>query len=141
MQQHYAWMRPAFEKAWDPVWASASRPERLRLLKKACLTAASDEVRSEVERFGEEAWGAALETFEAEIVIVMQRLAELSDTWVDIEIFRGRHAVCEAMAYGVADRASIEALRLYRPGSARSWIATKPRRGRWVLHTKRDRDQ
>jgi hypothetical protein len=137
MEQHYTWMRSAFEKAWDPVWASASRPDRVRLLRNACLEAASDEVRPAAERFSEENWGIALDTFEASIVIIVQSLAELSDTWKDIEMFQGQHAVSDAMAFGILDRTSVEALRLYRPGGARAWIATKPRRGRWVLHTRR----
>jgi hypothetical protein len=137
VQQHYTWMRPVFERAWDPVWATVTRAERLRLLKKACLAVASDDVRAETEQFSDENWGVALDTFEADIVIIMQTLPESSDTWVDVEMFQGHAAVSEAMASGIVDPRSVEALRLYRPGGSRAWIATKPRRGRWVLHTKR----
>lgn len=139
MQEHYVWMRPAFQKAWDPIWASASRTERVKLLKRACLDFATDsEVRTDVEQFDDHAWETALDTFEAEITIIMQSLAEPGGDWVDIALYQGQRAVSDAMASGITDPMAVEALRLYRPGGPRMWIATKPRRGRWVLHTKRE---
>jgi hypothetical protein len=139
MQEHYVWMRPAFERAWDPIWATATRLERVKLLKRACLDSATDpKVRTEIERFDDATWGLALDTFESELAIVVQSQEQAGGAWVDVALFTGRHAVGDAMASGIADPMSVEALRLYRQSGPRMWIATKPRRGRWVLHTKRD---
>jgi hypothetical protein len=138
MQQHYTWMRPVFERAWDPIWATVPHADRVKLLKNACLAQADDVLRKEAELFSDEMWGTALDTFEAQITVIMQSLAEPGGTWVDIARFQGHGAVSDAMASGITDPMSVEALRIYRPGGPRMWIATKPRRGRWVLHTKRD---
>jgi hypothetical protein len=137
VEQHYTWMRPAFEKAWDPIWATATRLERVKLFRKACLAAVTDaEVKAEMEGFDDETWGVALDTFESELKIVVQSQTERGGTWVDVALFQGQHAVNEAMAAGITDPMSVEALRIYRQSGPRVWIATKPRRGRWVLHTK-----
>jgi hypothetical protein len=131
-------MRPAFEKAWDPIWATVTHAERVKLLKRVCLAAAAEAVRDEAERFSDATWGAALDAFEAEMTIIMQSLAEPGGTWVDIALYQGFGAMSDAMGAGITDPMAVEALRLYRPGGRRTWIASKPRRGRWVLHTKRD---
>jgi hypothetical protein len=137
MQQLYTWMRSTFEESWDPIWSAATRPERVKLLRSACLSAADARIRAEVEELDEEFWGSVLDTLEAEIMIIMQGLTDPQGAWEDLAAFRGQDAVSDAMAAGLTDSLSAEALRLYRP-RLRKWIATKPRHSRWVLHTKRD---
>jgi hypothetical protein len=136
MQQHYTWMRAAFEGSWDPIWATATRPDRVKLLKKACLAAASGPAREEAGRFSDAAWAAALDTFEGELTIIMQSQAEPGGYWVDIAFFRGFAAISDAMRPGINDLMAPEALRLFDRGGPRMWMATKSRRGRWILHTK-----
>jgi hypothetical protein len=48
----------------------------MKLLKSACLAAADEATRSEVERFGDEIWDSVLDALEAEITRIVQSLAE-----------------------------------------------------------------
>jgi hypothetical protein len=74
LEEQYALLRFAFEKSRDPIWAMAGRPERMRLLRSACLTAADAAIRSEVEQLDDEVWARVLDTLEAEIAILVQGL-------------------------------------------------------------------
>jgi hypothetical protein len=76
LKQQYARVPSASEEACDPIWTTAARPERMKLLKSACLTAADEAIRSAVEQLGDEIWDGVLDAVEAEISIIVQRLAE-----------------------------------------------------------------
>jgi hypothetical protein len=74
LEDQYTWVRSAFDDACDPIWTVA-RSERMQLLKSACLAAAEDAIRPEMEELGDDVWGGVLDTLETEIAIIVQGLA------------------------------------------------------------------
>jgi hypothetical protein len=131
-----AWMRDAFEKAWDPAWTTRDRGTRARLLRTACLRTDDPDVRLEVRHVGDEGWLSALDDLEREFTILLQSQAERGAPWVDVAILSGPDAINDAMTIGGG--AGAEGVRIYKHSGSRILIATKPRMGRWVLHTHRD---
>lgn len=138
MQQHYTWMRAAFERAWDPIWTTMEREERVQLLKKVCLEAANEDLRSVARLFDNAKWARVLEELEKDFKVVVESQSEPDGPWVDIAVFDGHHALMDAMSVGVG-LMKVERLRLYRQNGPRMWIASKERRSGWILHTKEDR--
>jgi hypothetical protein len=137
MQHHYSWMRPAFEKAWDPIWTTVEREERVQRLKQVCVAAAGEDLRNVAELFGDAIWGRALDDFEKDFKVVLESQSEPDGPWVDIAVFDGHDALMAAMSVGVGVM-RVETLRIYRQDGPRMWIASKARATGWVLHTRQD---
>jgi hypothetical protein len=74
LKEQYARLRSAFEESCKSTWTTVGRAERMKLLKGACLAAADEAIRSEVEQVDDEVWDSVLDALEAEITIIVQRL-------------------------------------------------------------------
>lgn len=94
------------------------------------------EIRLEVRHIADEKWLKALDDLEREFTILLQSQAKRGAPWLDVAILHGPDAINDAMTIGSS--AGVEGVRIYRHSGPRILIATKPRIGRWVLHTRRD---